>query len=449
MQGDILPADHDYSKYYAAILKPEYSTYGNWYLHYGGEAKHLATGFAWYLWGAFAEHISVTVSGNVGISQRLDRDTTATGFAYFAATGGVSKPVKYDTISIDVTGNIQSYTGDGHASAYGFAVGNADSSAGFGCNTLEEFANVTVQAENIIADSKEVASSAIGMARFLQGYTHDCEVNVTNEIKAVNENGDKQRYSDGEAYAYGFMLNTGGWDIASRKNFENNTVNVGAITAIAHSEASGGIAFASGFAHQMMNTASSIPDLSYNHNQVNVTKGDITANANAGDAVASGFVTSSGRDFYNRPDHIYANSVYVKGSITAESQQKDATATGYSYKSKTHRRDCDVTVEGNIIAKSPIKAVASGFNGLQSIDSFYFIKNANVWVSGDIRAVQTDNEAGIAVAAGLNAVVINDSAGSASTVVSFTGNRVQVDGVISAEKMPIHLLHQKLVCLLD
>ena len=434
VQGDILPADHDYSKYYGSLLAPPYN-YGNWYIHYGGEAQHLATGFAWYLWGASAEDVSVTVNGNVGTTDRLDGDTTATGFAYFAAQGDALDAVKYENISVDVTGDIQSYTGDGHASAYGFAVGNSDSSAGFGCNTLEEFSNVTVYAENIIADSEQGSSSAFGMARYLQGYTHDCEVNVKNEIKAVNEEGDAEEdvyaYSNGDAYAYGFMLNTGGWSIDSRRNFENNTVNVGAITARTDSETYAGAAFASGFAHQMMNTASSVPDLSYNHNKVNITKGDITANANAGGAVAAGFVTSSGRDYYDRPDHIYENSVYVKGSITATSQQADATAAGYSYTNKTHRRDCDVTVEGDIIAESPVQAISAGFNGLQSIDSYYFIKNADVKVYGDIRAVQTGDEEGIAIAAGLNAAVMS---GSASTVVSFNGNKVEVNGTISSEK---------------
>lgn len=433
VQGDILPADHDYSNYYACDLKPEYSTYGNWYIHFGGEAKHLATGFAWYLWGASVENVSVTVNGNVGTTNKLDEDTTATGFAYFALKGNASSAVKYNKVSIDVMGDIQSYTGDGHASAYGFAVGTSDNSM-FGGLNVDEFTNVTVHAENIIADSEQGSSAAIGMARFMQGYTHDCEVNVTNEIKAVNAEGDaeenKYAYTNGDAYAYGFMLNTSG-RIGDRRNFENNTVNVGAITAITHSETYTGAAFASGFAHQMINTASSVPDLSYNHNKVNITNGDITANANADSAIAAGFVTSSGRDYYDRPDHIYENSVYVNGSITAVSLQADATAAGYSYKSSTHRRDCDVTVEGDIIAESPVQAVAAGFNGLQNIDSFYFIKNANVKVHGDIRAVQMGNGEGIAVSAGLNAVVM---AGSASTVVSFSGNTVEVDGAVSAEK---------------
>ena len=116
----------------------------------------------------------------------------------------------------------------------------------------------------------------MGMARFMQGYTHDCEVNVANEIKAVNEEGDEEEkiyaYSNGEAYAYGFMLNTGGWSIESRRNFERNIVNVGSITAETNSETYAGAAFASGFAHQMMNTASSVPDLSYNNNKVDITK---------------------------------------------------------------------------------------------------------------------------------------------------------------------------------
>lgn len=446
VKGDVLPADHDYSKYYASILQPPYN-YGNWYIHYGGEAKHLATGFAWYLWGTNVENVSVTVNGDVGTTDKLDGDTTATGFAYFAAQGDVLDTVKYENISIDVTGDIQSYTEDGHASAYGFAVGNTDSTAGFGCNTLEEFSYVTVNAENIIADSQKGSSSAMGMARFMQGYTHDCEVNVTDAIKAVNTEGDedevKYAYTNGDAYAYGFMLNTGGWEIESRRNFVNNTVNVGAITATTQStifyqnsvgDKSYGGAFASGFAHQMMNTANSVPDLSYNHNKVNITKGDITANANAGGAVAAGFVTSSGSDYYNRPDHIYENSVYVKGSITATSQKADATAAGYSYTNKTHRRDCDVTVEGDIIAESPVQAIAAGFNGLQSVGSNYFIKNADVKVHGDIRALQTGDGEGIVIAAGLNAVIMKPSSGSASTVVSFSGNKVEVDGTISVKK---------------
>ena len=49
--GDILPSEHDYTEHYAQVLAPPYN-YGNWYINYSGQPVWLATGFAWYLWGA-------------------------------------------------------------------------------------------------------------------------------------------------------------------------------------------------------------------------------------------------------------------------------------------------------------------------------------------------------------------------------------------------------------
>lgn len=436
VNGNILYGQHDYSKYYGSILQPPYN-YGNWYIHYGGQPVYLATGFAWYLWGVSVSDVTVNVTGNIGQDNLVDDDATSTGFAYFAAQGDNTNAVKHENITINVGKNILANTGDGHASAYGFATGNTDSTAGFGCNTLEEVSNIAINAQNITASSQKGSSSAMGFARFMQGFTHDCNVNVTGTISAVNTEGDEEEdqyaYTNGDAYAYGFMLNTGGWSIESRRNFVNNQVNVGGIYAKTNSEQYAGTAYASGFAHQMSNTANSVPDLSYNNNKVTITNGDIKAEANKGGAVASGFVTSSGRDYYDRPDHIYENSVYVNGSIIATSQQAEATATGYSYKSSTHRRNCSVTVEKDIVAQSPVQAISAGFNGLQNIDQYYFINQSTVIVRGNIQAVQTGEQKGIAVAGGLNAVIMQPSGGPASTKVKFNGNRVEVYGDILAE----------------
>lgn len=435
VNGDVLYADHDYSDYYASVLSPPYN-YGNWYIHYGGQPEELATGFAWYLWGVSVSDTEVTIHGNVGEEEAVDKDATSTGFAYFAAKGASGNEIAYRNINVDVKSSIWANTNDGHASAYGFATGTADSTAGFGCDILSEISHVTISAQNISASSQKGASSAIGFARYVQGYTHDCSVNVSGKISAVNVEGDDEEdeyaYSNGDAYAYGFMLNTGG-SINGRRSFVDNQVNVGSIYAKTSSETYAGSAYASGFANQMMNTANSVPDLSYHTNQVKVTDGDIGAEANKGGAVASGFASSSGRDYYDRPDHIYENSVYVNGSILAVSQQADATAAGYSYKSSTHRRACSVTVEEDIIAQSPTQAVASGFNGLQNVDNYYFINDATVVVQGDIKAVQIGDQEGIAVAGGLNAVVMQPSSGSATNKITFNGNRVEVYGEILAE----------------
>lgn len=181
-----------------------------------------------------------------------------------------------------------------------------------------------------------------------------------------------------------------------------------------------------------MNTANSVPDLSYNNNQV-IVSGNVEASANGAGAVAAGFVGCSGRDNYDRPDHIHSNTVSVGGSILASSVQADATAAGYSYKSNTHRRDCSVTVGGDIAATSPVQAVAAGFNGLQSIGTNYFIRGAQVVVQGNIQAVQTGDGEGIAVAGGLNGVVMGTSSGSNAQQVDFTGNRVEVYGQVLTE----------------
>lgn len=435
VQGSVRFARHDYSKYYASLLNGP--NYGNWYIHYGGQPEDLATGFAWYIWGASVSDVSVQISGNVGQTDEIGHDATAAGFAYFAAKGSNNNLVRYSNIDINVEKDILVSTGKGHASAYGFATGTADSTAGFACNVMDEISNISISAQNITASSQQGSSSAIGFARFMQGYTHDCTVNVAGQISAVNVEGDadedKYAYTNGDAYAYGFMLNTGGWSIDGRRSFVSNQVNVGSIEAKTSSEMYAGNAFASGFAHQMMNSSGSVPNLSYNNNHVNITNGDIQAQANKAGAVASGFVSSTGNDTSDRPDHIYGNTVSVNGSIWASSQEADATAAGYAYTSKTHRRDCHVTVQKDIAAYSPVQAIAAGFNGLQSIGSNYFIKDSTVVVHGDIKAVQTDSQQGIAVAAGLNAVVMKPTSGSASAKTSFQGNRVTVHGAVYTE----------------
>ena len=79
VQGSVRFARHDYSKYYASLLNGP--NYGNWYIHYGGQPEDLATGFAWYIWGASVSDVSVQISGNVGQTDMLDHDATAAGFA--------------------------------------------------------------------------------------------------------------------------------------------------------------------------------------------------------------------------------------------------------------------------------------------------------------------------------------------------------------------------------
>lgn len=433
VDGNVVYGDHNFRDYYAAILDYPYN-YGNWYIHFGCQPVHLATGFAWYLWGVALDDVSVTINGDVGDPEKVEGDATSAGFAYFAVKGGADYDVIFNNIDVIVNGNIQSNTNDGHAAAYGFATGDAAGTAGFGENTIEEASHININANNILSYSANGSSSSMGFARFAQGYTHDCLVNVPGKIEAVNMEGDEEEdeyaYSNGDAYAYGFILNTGGSSIASRRNFENNQVVAGNIFARTDSKEFAGSAFAAGFAHQMMNTATDVPDLSYNNNSVKIINGSITAEANAGSAVSSGFVTSSGRDYYDRPDHIFANSVYVNGSITASSKEADATATGYSYMNKTHRRDCSVEVNGDIIASSPVQSIASGFNGLQYIDNYYFINSSKVKVAGDIAAIQSGNEEGVVIAAGLNGAIMGNSSGNADTKVRFGGNIVEVYGNI-------------------
>ena len=433
IEGNVLYGSHNYLNYYAEILTDPYN-YGNWYIHYGGEAKNLATGFAWYVWGASMENLQVNVQGNIGTTPPMNGDTTAAGFAYFAAKGENENEVRFQTITVDVAGNIQSYTDDGHASAYGFAVGTTDGTAGFGCNTIDELSHTTVKAANILADSQQGASSAIGFARFLQGYTHHCAVQVTGAIKASNQEGDAEEnvyaYMNGEAYAYGFMLNTGGWSIEDRRDFVENTVTVGEISALTNSETYAGAAFAGGFAHQMMNTASSVPNLSYHDNRVKVN-GSVSAEANGGGSVAAGFVTSTGRDYYDRPDHIYGNTVEVVGDICAVSENADATAAGYAYQSKTHRRNCTVQVDGDIIAQSPVQSIAAGFVGLQQIDTYYFVRNCQITVGGDIKALKSGDE-GLGVAGGVVGVVIGTTS-NCSVPVDISGNTVTAGGTVTSD----------------
>lgn len=436
VNGNVLFDNHDYLRYYAKILSGD-GVYGNWYLHYGGQPVNLATGFAWYVWGASLEDVTVNVTGNVGSAVPHEGDSTAAGFTYFGLKGGNQNTVAYRNIAVGIDGDIVSVTNRGFASAYGFATGTVDgSTAGFGGGNPDEVSDVRVSAQNIIASSNVGASSAMGFARFMQGYTHECSVVVPGKIQAICQEGDADKdqysYMNGDSYAYGFMLNTGGWSIEGRRNFVGNSVDAGAIEAKTQSAAYEGTAFASGFAHQMMNTASSVPDLTYNSNRVNVAN-SIIAEANKGSGIAAGFTTSTGRDYYDRPDHIYANSVTVGGDISAKSLGSEATAAGYAYYSKTHFRDCSVHIGGNLVADSPVEAVAAGFVAFQyQNDNHYFVKNCSVEVEGDVKALRNGDQGGMGVAAGLMGVLF-DSTSSVTTPTAITGNTVSVGGAILAD----------------
>lgn len=436
VNGDILPAEHNFREHKASIIDGP-GGYGNWYIHYGGQPVWLATGFAWYLWGAEVEDVSITVHGNIGTDEEKLQDTTSAGFAYFAVNGDKTDKVKYEKIDITVDGNIQSYTGKpdddspAYASAYGFATGtDTGVGSGFGTSEMAEFCNVEVNAENIIAVSKQGSSSAMGMARYVQGYTHDCTVNVKGRIYAENEEGSKDTdeygYSNGDAYAYGFMLNTGDCSIENRKNFENNNVNAGSIEAVTNSEVYAGGAWTSGFAHQMMSSSFSPDGLSYNNNTVDV-ENDLSAKANKGDAVVAGFVTSTGNDGRNKDDHIYENNVSVGGDIKAESNNY-AFASGYAYQSKTHRRNCTVYVNGSIIASSPEQAMAAGFTNVQYTGNGYYIKDCSVTVEGDIKTEISGDAGGMAVG-----LVNMFMAGSDANNFQISGNEVTVNGEIFCE----------------
>ena len=295
---------------------------------------------------------------------------------------------------------------------------------------MAEFCYVEINAENIIAVSKQGSSSAMGMARFAQGYTHDCIVDVKGRIYAENEEGceysDQHAYSNGDAYAYGFMLNTGDCSIEDRKNFENNIVNAGSIEAVTNSEIYAGGAWVAGFAHQMMSSSLSPDELSYNNNKVNI-ENDISAKSNKGDAAAAGFVTGSGDDGRNKDDHIYENNVSVGGDIKAESNHY-AFAAGYAYESMTHRRNCTVYVKGSIIASSPLQAMASGFTNIQYTGNGYYIKGCSVTVEGDIKTEISGNAGGMAV--GL-VNMFGDYTNSNNLEIS--GNEVTVNGKIFCE----------------
>ena len=102
----------------------------------------------------------------------------------------------------------------------------------------------------------------------------------------------------------------------------------------------------------------------------------------------------------------------------------------YGYTNKSHRRACTVEVGGDILSESPTQAVSGGFMGLQYLGRNYFLLDCTVTVGGDIRAVQTGGEDGIAAAGGLAAVVM---AGSSDVVTRFNGNHVTVYGEIAAQ----------------
>ena len=81
VQGSVLFGDHDYSQSYGSLLTPP-NNYGNWYIHYGGQPVHLATGFAWYLWGVSVSQVQVQVAGNIGEFSRQEGDAAAAGYGY-------------------------------------------------------------------------------------------------------------------------------------------------------------------------------------------------------------------------------------------------------------------------------------------------------------------------------------------------------------------------------
>ena len=435
VNGNVLPATHDYLKYVGKGLTGS-GSYGNWDIHFGGEPKHLATGFAWYILGATVQNVSVDIKGDIGTSEKQNQDTTSTGFAYFALRGTDTtldpSKITYHDISISVGGSIQSKVSDGYSGAYGFAVGISDNSMMRGLY-LGEVENVSISVtKDISAYTDYGNSNAFGFVRVAQGYIHDCSVKVTNNISSFSlEKNTSRAYASNAGnytYAIGFMYQMYG-NIGQRYNVTHNTVTAGNIVAESLS-ASSGSSLSSGFTIYFVAANNRQEGLSLQENQVIITD-SVHAAANGYSAGAVGFIWKIARSSSLSTQVLFTkNTVQVGNNISATSQSNYADATGFCYLCQQKISDCSVTVGDSISAESGTQALASGFVVRQVVDipENSIIEDCSVHVSKDILAKGLPDGQGIA--SGFLSLIEFTSTSHQSFILK---NTVEVQGDIVTE----------------
>ena len=440
VNGDILPADHDYLKYVGKGLTGS-GGYGNWYIHFGGEPKHLATGFAWYILGATVQNVSVDIKGDIGTSEKQNQDTTSTGFAYFALRGTDTtldpSKITYHDISISVGGSIQSKVSDGYSGAYGFAVGISDNSM-MGGLYLGEVENVSISVtKDISAYTEKGCSNAFGFARRTHGSIDDCTITVTNiSAFTVEENSSNiHPPTGGYAWASGFIYSNVPGPNPNLGSLRHNTIHVtGDITAksMSTSPSTSSVsltttAIAVGFADELRSPNENCVDLTYQGNTV-IVGGSLTAdisNAKSGKAYACGFIRFIDNSNYFNENTFIENSITVGKSISAKNgndKGAEAAAAGFAYSGKVVK-SCDVTVGGDISAVSPTQAIASGLVGFQHFrGSSSFSEDNVVFVGGDISASPAADSS---FASGMIAIIM-----SRGLPASISNNLITVKGDI-------------------
>lgn len=427
IRGNVLPAEHNYLEHKGYILNG--NNYGNWYIHFGGQPAYLSAGFAWYIWGASLSDITLDIFGNVGASSRLDKDATATGFAYFALLGDHAQEAIYDNIAVNIEGNIQCYTGEpdsmqspyicAYASAYGFATGTFDNSM-MGGKSLTRINQITVRAGDIIADSMVGGSTASGFAKTMTGDTYSCEVDVKHIRSIAQKESSSVHLSyTGQAVASGFAYITSYAPFDFRGNFENNTVTAESIYAETNSTNPNAQAYATGFINELAGAAAGAKPL-YSGNQVNISN-NIIACANYGVGISSGFVRlCKNRD---KAETFRDNSVSVGGNIHAQSKAQEGSAAGFVYSHYATFRNCDVEVGGSIISQSPTQAISGGFTTLGHLGNAYSIEGCDVHIGKDIQS-KGENEKALTFSGGLIGYV---NGGDGNSTTKITDNIIKVD----------------------
>ena len=431
VKGSVLPAEHDYLDHKGSLLTGS-SGYENWYIHFRGQPVYLSTGFAWYIWGASLSDITLNITNDIGTVKLLDKDTTATGFAYLALLGDRAERADYKNININIGGDIQSYTGDpateqtsyicAYASAYGFATGTFDAGM-LGGKSLTELRNVTIQVGDIVAEAAVGGATASGFAMQMAGHSYYCSIN-SSDIRAVTTTQVDSIHSSytGQALATGFSYITSMAPTTIRGDFEGNTVNVSEIYAQTNASNSSGCSYAIGFVNELAG-ASGGAEPRYHDNHV-VVADDITARANKGAAIASGFVRYCKNS--NDVNSFYNNSVSVGGDIHGYSVSNEGSAAGFVYNHYASFSECKVLVDGSIISESGYQSIAGGFTTFGHLGNKYSIKDCDIHVIGSVRADRQNSECSV-FSGGLIGYV---NGGDSNSNTYIERNLVRIDGEV-------------------
>lgn len=340
------------------------------------DGEQNAAGFAYTSMGGNISDVSLTVERNIGDERTGDMGLGAvvsSGFIYYVGANSdeniLPEMLSIQNITVEVKGNIQSYSANGSAYAFGFGY-SSDNNWNIGNLHVQNISHYSVSANAILAETQAVnqSANAYGMIQSANSNITNCTITAgTIHAKGVNRS----------AYASGFIFNNSGRPTGTypRLSVKDNRVFVGSILAenIGAPDPAISLSYnrvnATGFAIQLMGSIkqNETSPLEYSGNEVHITE-DISARSTSGYTTACGFVTTAAPDDQGRYETLRDNHVEVGGDISAESTVSHAFAAGFSNVHKAMAEDCSVTVDGDISATAAstdgMVAKASGFTGV-------------------------------------------------------------------------------------